>query len=85
VRTATEGDYTSVDIIDTNLNLVIGSTLTDAKGETLSKAFYSYTFKDDKAMPEAIYQEIWTTEADGRKVKSVSNTYFYQLSATVNK
>jgi hypothetical protein len=85
VRAATEGDYTSVDIIDTRLNLAIGSTLYNAKGETVSKAFYSYTFKDKQATPQAVYQEIWNTEADGRKVKSTSNTYFYQLSSTVNK
>ena len=61
VRTATEGDYTSVDIIDANLNLVIGSTLTNVKGETVSKSFYSYTFKDNRATPQAVYQEIWST------------------------
>ncbi|MFN6090431.1 MAG: hypothetical protein ACK47E_16935 [Cyclobacteriaceae bacterium] len=85
VRTANEGDYTPVDIIDTTLNLVIGSTLTDVKGETVSKSFYSNTFKDNQAFPQAIYQEVWNTEADGRKVKSTSNTYFYQLSYTINK
>lgn len=83
VRTTGSGPY-SVDMIDTNLNLLIGSTLYDEKDETLSKAYYSYTFEGDKAIPQAVYQELWNTEADGRKVKSITNTYYYQFSSTVN-
>ncbi len=83
-KTASADQTTSVDIIDTNLNLIMGSTLYDSNQEVLSKAFYSYKFDNDKASPEAIYQEVWNTDASGKKVKTISNTYFYQFSATVN-
>lgn len=84
-RSSTEGNYSAVDILDTRLNLVLGSTLYDAKGETVSKAFYKYTFKNGQAIPEAVFQEVWTSEPDGKKVKATSHTYFYQISATVKK
>jgi hypothetical protein len=84
-RISGQGDYTAVDILDTRLNLVLGSTLYDAKGETVSKTFYKYAFKSGQATPEAIYQEVWTTEADGKKLKATSNTYFYQISSTVKQ
>jgi hypothetical protein len=83
-KTTGSGNYHSVDIIDTRLNLVLGSTLYDANEEVVSKAYYAYTFENQKARPKAIYSEIWNTDKNGNKVKSISNTYFYQFSATVN-
>lgn len=83
-KTSGAASYHSVDIIDTNLNLVVGSTLYDAKEEVVSKTYYAYTFEENVAKPNAVYGEIWNTDKNGNKVKSVSNTYFYQFSATVN-
>ncbi len=83
-RTSGSGDYHSVDIINTQLNLVLGSTLYDANEEVVSKVYYAYTFENGKAKPKASYAEIWNTDKKANKVKSISNTYFYQFSATVN-
>lgn len=83
-RTAAKADYHSVDVINTKLNLVLGSTLYDANEEVVSKVYYAYNFENGKAKPKATYGEIWNTDAKGNRVKSISNTYFYQFSATVN-
>ncbi|QMW01476.1 hypothetical protein [Spirosoma foliorum] len=79
-------NYKSVDIINTNLNVVVGSALYDENEKLVSQVYYRYKINEErKLVPEAMYMKTWTTlEKTGKTVITISNTYFDNVSETIN-
>ena len=83
---AASSNYKSVDIINTNLNVVVGSTLYDENEKLVNQVYYRYKADENgKLLPEAIYMKTWTTyEKTGKTTVSISKTYFDNVSETIN-
>lgn len=79
-------NYRSVDIIDPNLGILVGSSLYNDKEQLVNQVFYRYKLGDDKKLtPESLHQKYWTTNTKtGETYAIVANTYFDNVSAIIN-
>ena len=79
-------NYTTVDIYNINLGISIGSTLYDNQQNIVCQTFYSYTQNaDQRLVPQAIYMQSWDKDpVTGEKRKTETNTYFENVTATIN-
>lgn len=89
-------NYKSVNIINPNLGVLVGSKLYDDKDQLVNQVFYQYKLGDDKnkdkqlknkkLTPEALYQKTWiTNDKTGKTRVTVTNTYFDNVSAIINR
>ncbi len=86
-RQTNESDsLTTVDIFNTSLGILIGSTLYDQQEEIVCQAFYKYRLNmDNRLVPETIYMQSWDKDpVTGAKRKVETNIYFENVVATVN-
>jgi hypothetical protein len=82
----TSEELASVDIFNTEMGVLMGSTLYDMQENIVSQTFYKYKLNDDNVLvPEAIHSESWEEDpVTGEKAKVENDTYFENISATVN-
>lgn len=79
-------NFTTVDIFNTSLGIMIGSTMYDELENIVCQAFYRYGFNIyDQLVPEAIYMQSWDKDPITGEIKKVeTNTYFENVTATIN-
>ena len=85
-RTNNEADFTTVNIFNTSLGILMGSTMYDEQGQVVVTTFYSYKQNSsDQLVPEAIFMESWDNHPlTGERVKSESHIWFENVTATIN-
>lgn len=85
-RLQSEADFVKVDIFNTGLGILMGSTMYDQQEKVVCQAFYSYQLVgSDRLVPQAIFMQSWDTDpVTGDERKTETNTYFDNVTATIN-
>ncbi len=78
---------TIVNIFNTSLGIMIGSTLYNEQEEIISQAFYSYELNgQERLVPKAFYMQNWDIDPVTReKTKTETHTFFENVSVTLNQ
>ncbi len=87
LRQKDEADnLTSVDIFNTALGIMMGSTLYDEQENIVCQVYYSYVYNEqNKLVPEATFLQSWDIDPiTGEKRKTETHTYFENVTATIN-
>lgn len=79
-------NFTTVDIFNTALGILIGSTMYDEQENIVSQSFYKYVLNsENQLVPEAIFTQSWDKDpVTGNERKVDTNIYFENVTATIN-
>ncbi|NID13423.1 hypothetical protein [Fibrivirga algicola] len=72
-------NYAQVDILNTKLGIVLGSSLYNEANELVCQTFYRYKLNDDKnkLIPQVIHTKQWDTNSrTNLRVETINNTQF---------
>ena len=83
-KTSAGTNLITVNMYDSRSNLLMGSRVYDQKQTLLMQSYCKYKKANGKIDLEMIYSEDFSVNAEGKKVKTISNIYFRNLQVVQN-